>query len=279
MMQVTWSVFPKFHKHLDPRGLAAFVRDVGLDTTNLVVREGYWVDPKNLAGGTATFVDAMKREGIEIQYATTSYTPAQLINDPTPLQVFHDNGIRAFRIGHVESSADVRGALKRTRGEFEQLAKLCEKHGVRAIYQLHHKTLLPSPSSIFPLLDGLPSNALAMELDPGNQSFEGYEDYARSARLLGDYLAWCSCKDSVIRQDPKGVDRADKGWKRDWAPAYEGVIRWDELFAALASIGFHGVIKLMPFYDAKEPAEQQKKLKKEVAYLKTAFAAASPQSS
>ena len=277
MQQVTWSIFPKFQQQLDPRRLAAFVRDVGLDTTNLVVREGYWVDPKNLAADTAKFVDAMKREGIEIHYATTSYTPAQLIKDPTPLQVFHDNGIRAFRIGHVESSPDVRAALKRTRGEFEQLARLCEKHGVRAIYQLHHKTLLPSPSSIFPLLDGLPSSALAMELDPGNQSFEGYEDYQRSARLLGDYLAWCSCKDSAVRHDPKAAEKPDKGWKREWTPAYEGVIRWDEVFAALARTNFGGVIKLMPFYDAKDPALQQANLKKEVAYLKKAFAAANKQ--
>ena len=271
MMQVTWSIFPKFQQQLDPRGLAAFVRDVGLDTTNLVVRDGYWVEPKNLAADTAKFCEAMKREGIELHYATTDYTPAQLIKDPTPLQVFHDNGIQAFRIGHVKATADVRGDLKRTRGEFEQLAKLCEKHGVRAIYQLHHATLLPSPSSVFPMLDGLPSEAIAMELDPGNQSFEGYEDYERSARLLGKYLGWCSCKDSVIRQDPKALERPDQGWKREWTPAYEGVVRWDQLFAGLAAIDFHGVIKLMPFYDAKDPAEQQKKLKKEVAYLRKMF--------
>lgn len=41
-MEITWSVFPKFQKHLDPRGLAAFVRDIGVDTTNIVVRDGYW---------------------------------------------------------------------------------------------------------------------------------------------------------------------------------------------------------------------------------------------
>ena len=36
--------------------------------------------------------------------------------------------------------------------EFEQLAALCEKHGVRAIYQLHHNTLMPSPSAVFPIV-------------------------------------------------------------------------------------------------------------------------------
>jgi sugar phosphate isomerase/epimerase len=213
----------------------------------------------------------MKAQGIELHYATTSYTPQQLIKDPTPLQVFHDHGIRAFRLGHVDATKGVRGDRTRTRGEFEQLARLCEKHGVRAIYQLHHNTLMPSPSAVFPIIDGLPSDAIAVELDPGNQSFEGYEDYARSARLLDKYVGWCACKDSVIRQDPKGVDRPDKGWRREWAPVYEGVVRWDELFAALAAIDFHGVIKLMPHYETKDPDRQQEKLKREVAYLKKAF--------
>ena len=81
-MQATWSIFPKFQQQLDPHGLAALVRDVGLDTTNLVVREKYWVEPKNLATDTTKFVEAMKREGVEIQYATTDYTPAQLIKAP-----------------------------------------------------------------------------------------------------------------------------------------------------------------------------------------------------
>lgn len=162
----------------------------------------------------------------------------------------------------------MRGDLKRTRGQFEALATLCEKHAVRAIYQLHHKTLLASPSAIFPLIDGLPSDAIATELDPGNQSHEGHEDYLRSARLLGEYVGWCACKDSIVRQDPSAANRPDKGWKREWAPAYEGVVRWDEVFAALAAIDFHGVIKLMPHYGTDDPAKQQEKLKREVAYLK-----------
>jgi sugar phosphate isomerase/epimerase len=280
-MQVTWSIFPKFQNHLDPHGLAALIREVDLDTTNLVVRDGFWVTPKNLAQGTMKFVAAMKGEGVEIACATTSYTPQQLIDDPTPIQVFHDNGIRAFRIGHVDASkgGDVRGDLKRARGQFEQLAALCDKHDVRAIYQLHHNTLMPSPSSVFPAIDGLPSDAIGVELDPGNQSHEGHEDFFRSVRLLRGYVAWAACKDSVVRQDPKNIDRPDKGWRRTWAPAYEGVVRWDQFFAALASIDFHGVIKLMPFYDEKEPERQKAKLKKEVAYLKKLFDAANRKTS
>ena len=103
MMQVTWSVFPKFHKHLDARGLAEFVRDIGVDTTNMVVRDGYWVTPGKLASETPKFLNAMKAEGLELHYATTGYTPAQLVKDPTPLQV---------RPGAAEVAGDVAGGLE-----------------------------------------------------------------------------------------------------------------------------------------------------------------------
>jgi sugar phosphate isomerase/epimerase len=267
-MQITWSIFPKFQKELDPHGLAGFVQEVGLDTTNLVVRDGYWVTPGNLAADTEKFVKAMRREGIEIRFATTSYTPDQLIKDPTPLKVFADNGIRGFRMGYFDVKPDVRGEIRRARSDLQRLVPLCQQHKVRAIYQLHHGTLFPSPSAAYLAFEGLPTEAIAIELDPGNQSFEGFENYERSTRLLGESVAWAAAKDSVVTRDEKRADLPDKGWRRTWAPAYEGTVRWDEFFDALAAIDFHGVVKLMPFYDQNNPAEQRKKLKREVEYLK-----------
>ena len=91
-MQVTWSIFPKYQQHLDARGLADLIRETGLDTTNLVVRDGYWVRPAHLAADTDKFVRAMADQGVEIRFATTSYTADQLAADPTPLKVFADHG-------------------------------------------------------------------------------------------------------------------------------------------------------------------------------------------
>ena len=54
-MRVTFSIFPKFFRHLDRAGLAALVRGAGLDTTNLVVRDGYWVTPARLATEAPAF--------------------------------------------------------------------------------------------------------------------------------------------------------------------------------------------------------------------------------
>ena len=40
-MKAILSIFPKFYKHLDVHGLATLVREVGLDTTNVIIRDGF----------------------------------------------------------------------------------------------------------------------------------------------------------------------------------------------------------------------------------------------
>jgi len=185
--------------------------------------------------------------------------------------VFADNGIRGFRLGYFEVGHDVRGEMRRARSDLQRLVPLCEKYRVRALYQLHHATLIASPSAAYMLVDGLPPESVAIELDPGNQTFEGHENYERSVRLLGRYVGWCAIKDTVLRHDASRADQPDKGWRREWAPVYAGVIRWDEFFDALGAIDFHGVVTLTPNYDPDRPAEQRVKMKREVEYLKQRF--------
>jgi sugar phosphate isomerase/epimerase len=267
-MQITWSVFPEFHRHLDPQALAALVQEIGADTVQIVVRDGYWVRPETLAGDCERFVKAMRKEGIEVPFASTTYMPDQLVADPTPLRVLADNGVRGFQLGYFEVPHDVRGEMRRARSDLQRLVPVLEKHRIRAIYPLHHATLVSSPSGAYGLVDGLPPESIAIQLDPGSQTFEGHEHYERSMRLLGRYVGWCAINDTALRHDPAGASGADKGWRREWAPVYEGVVRWDEFFGALGAIDFHGVVQLVPRYDADQPDQQRAKMKREIEYLK-----------
>lgn len=267
-MQPVWSIFPKYHAHLDVPRLAGLVRELGLDTTNMVVRDGFWVTRKDFARQTAAFVDGMKREGLTIHFATTDFRADELADDPTPLKVMHDNGIRDFRMAWFEMERDVRGAMQRARASMGRMADACAKTNMRAIYQLHHGMLASSPSAGFALVDGLPPKHVGIELDPGNESFDGYESHERSARLLGPYLAAVGVKDTAIHRDPAHANDPDKGWRRDWAPIDEGVNRWDEVARAMNEVGFVGTIVMMPHYDPKDVKSQEQKLKREVEYFR-----------
>lgn len=268
-MEATFSIFPKFYRHLGAHELAALVRDVELDTTNVVIRDGYWVTASNLARELPAFMEAMRGEGLDVRFATAGYTAQELIKDPTPLKVMAECGIKEFRLAHFPVVGnDVRGGLLAARDALQRLASLCEKHRIRAVYQLHHYTLVPNPSSAWHVVNGLPAEWIGIEPDPGNQAFEGYEAWDRSFKLLGEYVTALGVKDVGVTRDPAHSDDVNKGWRRHCVPIYEGVTNWQEVMKALEAIGFRGTLVFMPFYDENEPEEMTRKLRREVEYLR-----------
>jgi sugar phosphate isomerase/epimerase len=272
-MRITYSIFPKFYKGLSVEGLAELVREVGLDTANMVIREGYWVDPDKLATDVPAFVKAMASAGVEVTFATAGYSPDEICFDPTPLKVFADNGIAEFRMGYFRiEKSDVRTSFVVARHKLATMVDLCAEAKVRAIYQVHHGTLIPGASAAFGLVNGLDEQFVGVMLDPGNQMFEGYERPELSVGLLGEYLRAVGVKDTAVARDEGRAGEPDKGWKRTWATLDEGETDWYELVRALRAGGFDGTFVWMPFYDSGDADEMTRKLKREVAYLRQVVA-------
>lgn len=273
---IRFSLFPKFLQHLSADELAATVADVGLDTTNVVVRDGFWVSPAGLREELPRFLAAMRARGLTVDFATTGYGAAELAADDTPLAVLADHGIRALRIGYFPGKvADVRGAIDGARRDLAALAERCRHRGIRAVYQVHHGMLIPSASMAWHVMGDLPSEAIGVELDPGNQAHEGMEDWTRSARLLGAHLAAWGVKD-VAWERTGERDAPDKGWRRTWAACDEGVVDWHAVVAACRAVDFAGPFVLMPFYHHAEPERLIAVLRREVAYLRRVVQAVAP---
>jgi len=268
-MSIIFSIFPKFYRELSLDQLAELVRETGLDTTNLAVRDGYWCEPATLERDVARFVSGMAKHGLKIHFATTGYALAALVKDPTPLKILADNGIREFRMGYFEQSPDdARGAYDRARKEMEQMAELCGKYRIRAVYQIHHWTLVPNASAAYFIINGLPAESIGIELDPGNQTFEGTEDVAKSISLLGDHLVAFGIKDTRPRFDPAKKLEPGKGWERDWCSLDEGQVNWHDVVRPLAKRKWSGTFVFMPFYHEHDSQLRTSVLKKEVVYLR-----------
>lgn len=273
-MEITFSLFPKFYRNLDVKRLAALIHNIKLDTADVIIRNGYWVTPEKIRQELPVFIADMLCNGVTVKSAITDYVPVELAADSTPLAVMADNGIGEFRLG-IENFHETHSGRNKpgnpfiaARKELEQLVYLCQKYKIRAILQLHHKTLLASASAAWHLVHGLPREAAGIWIDPGNQSFEGYEEWDRTAFLLGDYIRTVGVKDTLVYRDIDGASEPDKGWRRIWSPVYEGVTDWYELVRALASIDFRGTFVFMPFYDTENQKKMTSGLKKEIAYIK-----------
>jgi len=270
-VNVTCSIFPKFYKHLDVEGLAALVKQIGCDTANLVIRDGYWVTPGGLADEAPKFVEAMRAAGLAVEFATAGFAFEDIIADDTPLKILADCGITAFRPAYFRKvvDGDVRGSLDAARATMEKVADVCLKIGVRCVYQIHHGTLVSSASSVWPIVKGLDPKAVGVMLDPGNQVHEGMENWLRSCQLLGEYLAAAGIKDVAIVRDGAKVSEPQKGWKREWVPCDEGVTDWYAFVRGLKAVEFDGTFVFMPFYDSDDPDKMTEKLTREVAYVRS----------
>jgi sugar phosphate isomerase/epimerase len=268
-MSIVFSVFPKFYRDLDLNQLAEMVREVGLDTTNLVVREGYWCEPATLERDVTRFVSVMAKHGLKSHFATTGFTPDALAKDSTPLQILSAHGIREFRMSYFGQAVDdARGAYDRARKELEQVANLCAKHDIRGVYQVHHGTLIPNASAAYHVINQLPAKFIGIELDPGNQIFEGSEDPAKSVSLLDEYLVAFGIKDARPVFNPDERHLPHKGWGREFCSLEEGQINWHDVIRPLARRKWSGTFVFMPFYHEHDRTLMTTTLKNEVAYLR-----------
>ncbi|MFQ3549174.1 MAG: TIM barrel protein [Armatimonadota bacterium] len=268
-MDIKLSIFPKFYQQYSPQMLADLVKEVNLDTTNVIIREGYFVERDTMSKTLPEFIKVMDQNGLKVEFASAGFSAESLIKDPTPLAIMADCGIKEFRLAYFSIiPGETRAALISARKQLIDLVPFLEKNNIRAVYQVHHHTLIPGPSGIWPIVIDLPPEYIGVELDPGNQSFEGYEKWDKSVELLDEYLVAMGVKDTAIYRDMNHSDDYDKGWRRYWVPIYDGVVNWHDILTALNDFNFKGTFVFMPFYDENNQEQMTKKLKKEVSYIR-----------
>ncbi|RKN83908.1 sugar phosphate isomerase/epimerase family protein [Paenibacillus ginsengarvi] len=274
-MKPFFSLFPKMLGRLTMEGLADTMQQIGLDGVDLVVRDGYWVTPGGFTREAPAFVRGMQSRGIRVELATTSYTPEALAKDATPLAVMSEIGIKSFRTGYFayRESVPLREQLEQASGELEQLAELCAKYRMKAIYQVHHgySQLIQHSFAALAVAQGLPPEHIGFMLDPGNQFHEGREHTGKAIELLGDYFAAIGVKDVMPSRDPNRSHMPDKGWSAAWTPCDEGMLNWRDIGAAVSKLDRPVIINMQPFYHPQNQEQHIAALSKEFAYIRQAF--------
>lgn len=279
-----YSFFPKTLADLSVTQLAQFAKDAGLDACNAVIRDGYWTTTENLADTFPSFVSQLRDAGIEVPVTETDWDPDQALSDASferHLDTIQSAGVNDIRLRQLNSGGrfggvgDVVAELEQAARSLARLADLAEKRDCRFIYQVHHKTLLASPSSLYPLVKDLDPKRMGVMLDAGNQLIEGFENWLRSCRLFRDHLAAFGVKDTAFYRNPDASpEDPAKGWSFKFVPCNEGLANWREIGAALRDVHFDGPLVFMPFYpDSKSPDTLLPTLRQEVAYVRKALSA------
>ncbi|GGF19536.1 sugar phosphate isomerase/epimerase family protein [Subtercola lobariae] len=171
--------------------------------------------------------------------------------------------------------ADYRELFTSARADLEWVAERAAAHGVRALIELHHRTITSSASAAIRLIDRLDPSAVGVIHDLGNLIIEGHEDFTAAFQMLGPYLAHVHVKN--VRWVAAGAGAAAAGaaaeaeaegtvrWHEEWAPLPTGQGDVEAYFEALSRHGYDDWVTVEDF-STELPLEQR--TAQNLSYLK-----------
>lgn len=132
------------------------------------------------------------------------------------------------------------------RRDLAWVAARAAEHGVTALVELHHGTVVASASAAVRLVDGLDPAHVGVIHDIGNLVIEGHEDYLAGFEMLGPYLAHVHVKNVAWRPTGEQPD-GSTGWVWEWAPLRTGQADIEAYFRALDAVGYDGWVTVEDF--------------------------------
>ncbi len=174
--------------------------------------------------------------------------------------------IRIFQEGYTSSDDQMnyRLALAKCRMELQALEPMCRKYGVKMILEMHHNTLISSPSAAYNVLCGLDPKCFGINIDPGNMVYEGFENYQKAFELLGEFIDHVHVK-NAIRKEAGRDEYGSKTFENVWAPLWDGSADLRELFRVLKKFGYDGTVSVEDFTN-EQPTKE--KLASDLEYMK-----------
>lgn len=145
---------------------------------------------------------------------------------------------------------------------FKKVEALAKKHGVKADFEMHMRTITPSASAAYRIASNFDSRYIGVIYDTGNVIYEGFEEYKMAFEILGPYLDLVHIKNAHWVK--KEVDGKEK-FIPDWASFMDGYADFERCFKALKAVGYDGFITFEDFSCTKSSEE---KLKTDISYIK-----------
>lgn len=161
-------------------------------------------------------------------------------------------------------SGDYRELFDTTRRDLEWATGEAARHGVTALVELHHGTIVASASAAFRLIDGLDPACVGVIHDIGNLMIEGQEDPLAGFQMLGPYLAHVHVKNVAWRPTGRAADGSTT-WTAEWATLRDGQADIEGYFKALDSYGYDGWVTVEDF-STELPLEER--TRDNLAYLR-----------
>lgn len=255
--------FTKLLKDLDIPDLVRFCEEVGVDGVDLAVRPGYPVNPENVTKALPPAVAAFKAKGKIVGLVTA---PTDM-NDPASpearalFEACSIAGVPAIKIGYFPYKGHFDIELCEARARMASFARLAEQTRVKACYHTHSGANLGNNAAGLRLLlgDANPHH-IGVFLDTGHLHLSG-GPFRMEVEMVRPWFSLLAIKDIAW-------ERKDDKWTFRVVPAGQGIVRWDEVKAAVKASGFRGTVSLHGEYETADLAERIRLAKAELDFVR-----------
>ncbi len=236
------AVFSKHLQFLEGDSLADALAETGADAVDLSLRKGGHIEPARVAEDLPPLLKKFQARKLQLTIATTDIIDANSPFAEKVLQTLAASGVRHYRWGgfKFDPLAPVIDQIEMLKPRVKKLAELNEKYGVCAVYHTHSgfNQIGAAIWDLQLLLKDFDPRHVAVNYDIGHATVEGgFGGWIESLNVTGRYLRGVALKDVVWQKGPTG-------WKAQWCPIGEGMVRFDQFIKTLKRVNFEGPLQV-----------------------------------
>jgi sugar phosphate isomerase/epimerase len=284
-LSMNYAVFTVSMPAYTPEEAVRKIREVGYDGVEWRVQDdvpaagqepGFW------SGNRATlpltgFADAAPKwkemtasAGLEIPAIATYVKCHELDKVEAAMAGCAALGAPALRIQvpNYDGSESYAALWDASRKQYEDVAALAQRHGVKALVELHHRSIIASANAARRFLDGLDPEHVGAIHDAGNMVIEGWEQPRAAFEALGPYLAHVHLKNARCVPG-ETLDDGTVRWESSFCPIPEGIADIRTVIRSLQQVGYDGWIT---FEDFSTESSVEENLVNNLAYVKAIVA-------
>jgi sugar phosphate isomerase/epimerase len=205
--------------------------------------EEWHVSLTNLEQDAPRAREVAEKHGLETASLGTGSDTGDLEKIERLMKAAQVMGAPMLRIGSAgyDGSTHYDELRRKVTEDYRTIAQMAADHGVKALIELHGRTICPSASAAMRIVEHFSPDHVGVIFDPGNMVTEGMENWRMGVEMLGPYLAHVHAKNMLWEFDQ------ERGWHWDNASLEGGIADFEMIVQALHDYGYEGYLNLEDF--------------------------------
>ena len=245
------------------------LRDLGYDGCDMAVVPGSHIPPQQAGSDLMRGIEAVTGVGLDVPIISTNVTSANDMSGRQILSIAGFMGVGLFRPGEWKygNAPDLEARLAEAQREIFSLASVGRAYNVAMAFSNGPAdTVGASVWDVSGILRGIDPHWVGYDFDPGYATENGGPGGAAMAlRLVTPKLKAVTVRDFTWNKEASGA------WKATPCPLGEGMVDWQQFFAALARVRFVGPVTIQVGYN---PKDEINAFRKDLAFVRKQIAGA-----